>query len=195
MVGVGSSGGVPPSDSMSWVHHGQESQEVRDGGKGRKDKMRGRRMIQRLRRAKGGMQGAGGGSWRHRVRREAGAGEREEEGSGGVWGVASAITEEVSEQRGWVPNCTWWEEVVSKRLCGDSVFYSKTWRLSMELTRKKQRRVFWVEGTAWVKSRGERGLGELKRSLVSMCGSEGGEWRGEREREWEGHRKRERMKN
>ena len=53
----------------------------------------------------------------------------------------------------------------------------------MELTWKKQRRrVFWVEGTACVKSRGERGLGELKRSLVSMCGSEGGKWRGERER-------------
>ena len=40
--------------------------------------------------------------------------------------MASAITEEVSEQRGWVPDCTWGEEVVSKRLCGDSVFYSKT---------------------------------------------------------------------
>ena len=46
--------------------------------------MRGRRMIQRPRTAKGGVQGAGGGSWRHRVRREAGAGEREAEGSGGV---------------------------------------------------------------------------------------------------------------
>ena len=45
----------------------------------------------------------------------------------------------------------------------------------MELTWKKQRRrVFGVEGTACVKSRGERGLGELKRSLVSMGGSEGG---------------------
>jgi len=46
------------------------------GGKGREGKMRGRRVIQRLRTAKGGMQRAGGGSWRHRVRREVGVGER-----------------------------------------------------------------------------------------------------------------------
>ena len=51
------------------------------GGKGRKGKMRGRRMIQRLRTAKGGMQGAGGGSWRRRVRREVGVGERGRERS------------------------------------------------------------------------------------------------------------------
>ena len=48
--------------------------------------------------------------------------------------------------------------------------------------KKQRRRVFWVEGTVCAKHRGERGLGELKRSLVSMCGSEGGKWSGERER-------------
>lgn len=164
------------------------------GGKGRKGKLRGRRMIQRLRTAKGGMQGAeeeaGDAEWEEKW-----GWEREEEESGGVWGVASAINKEVSEHRGCVPNCTWWEEVASKRLCGDSVFYSKTWRLSMELTWKKQRRrVFWVEGTVCVKYRGERALGELKRSLVSMCGSEGGKWSGEREREWEKKRKDEELR-